>query len=116
MKPEKLDNREYEKIRQHPNMGVAILTRASKEINNSIMAIVRQAHERTDGSGYPEGLKAEDISEYAQIVGVADVYEALTHKRPYRPKFTPIEALALLQELKDQLQGGRPAGGGYTEA
>jgi len=61
---------------------------------------VRQAHERADGSGYPEGLAAEEIDRYAQIVGLADVYESLTHKRPYRVKYTPIEALDMILKNK----------------
>lgn len=100
MKEGGLDKREYEKIRQHPNLGVSILTRATKEIGDSILAVVKQAHERLDGSGYPEGLKEDEITEYAQIVGLADVYEALTHKRPYRAKFTPIEALDMILKNK----------------
>jgi HD-GYP domain-containing protein (c-di-GMP phosphodiesterase class II) len=54
-------------------------------------------HERMDGSGYPLGLRGEEIPEYARIVAVADVYNALTSVRPYRPKKTPFEAARVME-------------------
>jgi HD-GYP domain-containing protein (c-di-GMP phosphodiesterase class II) len=50
-------------------------------------------HEREDGSGYPQGLKGDQIHEYAKIVGVADAYESLTHARPYQKMRVPIDAV-----------------------
>jgi HD-GYP domain-containing protein (c-di-GMP phosphodiesterase class II) len=55
-----------------------------------------QHHERYDGLGYPRGLKANDIREYAQIVAIADVFDALTSTRPYRNRFKPNDAIELL--------------------
>lgn len=98
---EKLDNRGYDKIRQHPVIGADILTKAAKDIKDEVIKIVKQEHERIDGSGYPEGLPAEDITTFAQVVGLVDVYEALTHKRPYRGRFTPIEALDIILKNKN---------------
>jgi hypothetical protein len=60
-------------------------------VNDRILAIVGQHHERSDGSGYTNRLAAEDIDEYARIVGLADVYEALIHSRPHRNKMIPFE-------------------------
>ncbi|MFF2483354.1 HD-GYP domain-containing protein [Paenibacillus sp. NPDC058071] len=55
-----------------------------------------QHHERYNGSGYPRGLKADEIHMYAQIVGIADAYDALTSPRPYRKRYTPTEAIEFL--------------------
>ncbi|WP_270165184.1 HD-GYP domain-containing protein [Paenibacillus sp. SYP-B4298] len=55
-----------------------------------------QHHERYDGTGYPRGLKKDEIHEYAQIVAIADVYDALTSPRPHRPRYTPSEAIEYL--------------------
>ncbi|MFX3636170.1 MAG: HD-GYP domain-containing protein [Candidatus Pristimantibacillus sp.] len=55
-----------------------------------------QHHERYDGSGYPRGLKRDEIHMYAQIVGIADVYDALTSPRPHRKRYTPNEAIEFL--------------------
>lgn len=100
MKTERLDKIDYDKIRQHPIMGAEMLAAANKGINEAVIAAVRQEHERMDGSGYPEGLPAEDITTYAQVIGLLDVYEALTHRRPYRSRFTPIEALDIILKNK----------------
>ena len=62
---------------------------------------VRLHHERLDGSGYPQGLRGDEVPLLAQIVGIADVYDALTSHRPYRPALAP-EAAArhLVQEAE----------------
>ena len=93
MSPRKLDPAEMEKMRQHPKKGSEILSKAQKDWPHCIMESVLQEHERYDGSGYLKGLKAEEIAEFAQLIGLADVYEALVHSRPYRSRFTPWEAL-----------------------
>jgi putative two-component system response regulator len=62
-----------------------------------VRPIVRCHHERSDGSGYPDGLGGDDIPLLAQIMGVVDVYDALTTDRPYRPAMTPAEACATLE-------------------
>lgn len=100
MKAAKLEKEEYDKIRQHANLGADMLARSTKEISQKVLNIIRQEHERADGSGYPNGLVADDITMLAQIVGLVDVYEALTHKRPYRPRYTPLEALDIILKNK----------------
>ncbi|MBP7056396.1 MAG: HD domain-containing protein [Candidatus Omnitrophica bacterium] len=100
MKAAKLEKEEHDNIQKHPNLGVDIMVRSTKEINEKVLKIIKQAHERADGSGYPEGLVADDISILAQIVGLVDVYEALTHRRPYRPRYTPLEALDIILKNK----------------
>jgi HD-GYP domain-containing protein (c-di-GMP phosphodiesterase class II) len=82
-KPAKLKETEYCIIKEHPEVAVSILN-PIKYFNQMSMVIL-QHHERMDGSGYPLGLKDKDILLEAKILGVADVFEAMTSHRPYRP-------------------------------
>ena len=81
-KPSKLNEMEFSLIRNHPKTGYDILK--TIDFPWPIAKIVLQHHEKIDGSGYPRGLNEDSIDEDAQIIGLADVYEALTHKRPHR--------------------------------
>lgn len=92
-KAEKLSEQDYNKVKEHPKSGLDILNELWKELPPVVLDVVLQEHERMDGSGYPRGIKNDDISEYAQIVGLVDVYEAMIHRRPYRDKFTPSETI-----------------------
>ena len=82
-KPGKINRNEFEIIKKHPQVGYDIL----KEIEFPwpIAQIILQHHERMDGSGYPQGLKGDKILLEAKIMGVADVVEAMSSHRPYRP-------------------------------
>ena len=82
-KPGRLDPLEYELVQTHPRVGAQILARAS--LGWPIAEVALQHHERLDGSGYPEGLRGEQIIVPARIVAVADVFEAMVQHRPYRP-------------------------------
>ena len=62
--------------------------------------VILQTHERNNGQGYPNGLKDDEINENAKIIGIADVYESLTHERPYRRALPP--NIALQQIIKDK--------------
>ena len=65
--------------------------------------VVYQVHEREGGQGYPRGLKGEDIHEHAKLIGLADVYMAMTHARPFRPAFTPFESLGeIVHKMAEQ--------------
>lgn len=77
-----LTDEEYDIIKQHPVIGSDILR--SIETVPAIRTGVRWHHERFDGNGYPDGLKASEIPEYAQIIAVADSYDAMTSNRSYR--------------------------------
>ena len=90
-KPGKLNEYEYALIKYHPQSGYEIL----KDINFPwpIAQTVLQHHEHFDGSGYPQGLKNEDILLEARIISVADVVEAMSSHRPYRPGFGIAAAL-----------------------
>ena len=97
-KPGRLTEAEYEIIKTHPEAGYEII----KEIEFPwpIDKIVLQHHERLDGSGYPAGLKDGEISLEARIVAVADVVEAMSSHRPYRPAVGVEEALKEIEKFK----------------
>lgn len=82
-KPDKLNEIEYEFMKTHVQITYDILE--SIHFTLPVSEIAYQHHERLDGSGYPRGLKEKDIIEEAKILAVADVYEAITSHRPYRP-------------------------------
>ncbi len=63
-----------------------------------MLPIIRSHHERWDGSGYPDGLRGEEIPLLARIMQVADIYDALTTSRPYKPAFTHDQAISIMQE------------------
>lgn len=81
-KPSKLTDEEYSCIKKHPTIGYEILKKLPRLENITVGAYGH--HERIDGKGYPQGLKGDDIPELARIIGVADVYDAMTSNRSYR--------------------------------
>jgi len=87
----KLTPAERAMIQLHPEIGAERLK--GVPFPWDILPIIRHHHEKWDGSGYPDGLKGDEIPLAAQIVGIADFYDALTTNRPYRGAFTPHEAL-----------------------
>ena len=96
-KPGKLDDDEWEIMKQHPTIGAEKVL-APNEALRDLIPIVKYHHERLDGKGYPEQLKGNQIPLAARIVSVADAYHALVSDRPYR-KGMPIEkACAILKE------------------
>jgi putative nucleotidyltransferase with HDIG domain len=95
-KPGKLTEDEWKIMRMHPDIGSRIVERIP--FLQDCMPVVRYHHERWDGTGYPIGLKGEDIPVFARIFAVADVFDALTSKRTYRKRSTPDDALAYLRE------------------
>jgi HD-GYP domain-containing protein (c-di-GMP phosphodiesterase class II) len=105
--PRVLSKYEYSKVKEHPAMGLEILNNIAKGLSPAILDAVRQEHERLDGSGYPQGLEDDKICEYAQIIGLADVYEALLHPRPYRRKYTPLEAIETILDNKSAFAGSK---------
>jgi response regulator RpfG family c-di-GMP phosphodiesterase len=90
LKPGRLAPEEWDIMKQHPIIGLQILDGSQRPILKAAAVIAHQHHEKWDGSGYPQGLKGNDIHPYARIVAVADVFDALTHERAYKNAW-PIE-------------------------
>ena len=97
-KPGKLTEAEYEHIKLHAEIGYRIL-KGIKQLDQ-VLPVVRHHHEAWDGSGYPFKLAAGEIPFFARIVAVADVFQALAQKRPYRDALQPDQIIAI---LKDQV-------------
>jgi putative nucleotidyltransferase with HDIG domain len=97
-KPGKLTRGEFEKMKEHASVGAEILS--SIKFPYPVVPIVRHHHENWDGSGYPDGLKGTDIPVGARILAVVDCYDALTSDRPYRPRMSDQEAVAILLQRR----------------
>lgn len=89
LKPGVLDDDERKVVQRHPLIGYDILRDSQSRFVQMGAVIARSHHERWDGTGYPDGLKGEAIPLPARIVGVADVFDALTSDRPYKQAWTP---------------------------
>ena len=100
-KPGPLDAEEWEVMQTHCIAGENIL--GNKPFYQTAREIARSHHERWDGNGYPDGLKEESIPLAARIVTVADVFDALTHERPYKPAWPVEEALAEMKTLSGKV-------------
>jgi HD-GYP domain-containing protein (c-di-GMP phosphodiesterase class II) len=95
-KPGKLTEEEMTIMRRHPGMGFKHLVE-TKQINDECRLIVLQHHERHNGMGYPRGIRGEEIHIYGRICSVADVFDALVSKRPYKDQLKPFEALKIMK-------------------
>jgi putative nucleotidyltransferase with HDIG domain len=104
-KPGKLTAAEFEAMKLHVDVGADILS--SIEFPYPVVPIVRAHHENWDGSGYPRGLKGEDIPVGARILSVVDCYDALTSDRPYRPAMTQEQATAIVVERRGSMYDPR---------
>lgn len=91
----RLTDEEFNEIRRHPAYGAEMLKK-NIAIPSPIIKMVEQHHERIDGTGYPHGLKGKQISKYAKIVCICDVYDAISNDRCYRKKFSPNDAYELI--------------------
>lgn len=98
LKPGKLDSGEWEIMKQHTTIGAQILGGSDSEVVRLAEVIALTHHEKWDGSGYPNGLKKGEIPVAGRIVAIADVYDALTSKRPYRQSLTTEEACTIIKE------------------
>lgn len=122
LKPGKLTSEEFEEVKKHPVAGAAILSGSSSDVLNLAQEIALTHHEWWDGSGYPSGLKGDSIPLGGRIVALSDVFDALTHARPYKEawpipdavdevrrlsgrQFDPTVVRAFLQLDHDQLVG-----------
>lgn len=96
-KPGKLTVNEMETIKKHPLFSYMILKNKSK-ISNEVKLSVLQHHERLDGEGYPYGLRKNDISVFAKIIAIADVFDAMTNERVYRSPLSQREAMQIIAD------------------
>jgi putative two-component system response regulator len=95
-KPGKLTAFEWVVMRSHPERGAEIC-RHLKSLT-PVLPLIRHHHERWDGTGYPDGLRGEEIPLLARVLQTVDIYDALTNPRPYKPAFSPNKALRVMQE------------------
>lgn len=104
LKPGKLDHDEFEIMKQHTNIGASILADSSRYPLLSAGAVIAlQHHEKWDGSGYPSGLRGEEINILARIVTIVDVFDALCSERPYKKAFPLDMAIGIMEEGKSVL-------------
>ena len=91
-------------IRKRPEYSHSIL-KSIQNFPTFLADVAFQIYEKTDGSGYPQGLKTEDIHPYAQIIGLVDIYEAMIHTRPWREKFLHFSAIKeILKTFKNTFE------------
>jgi putative two-component system response regulator len=113
LKPGPLTDEEWKIMKQHPVVGEKIC-RPLKSFR-LVIPIIRHHHEKLDGSGYPDGLKGEQIPITARVLQIVDIYDALTTDRPYRKALPPEDAIAMIRKevkrgwwdgsLVDELEG-----------
>jgi cyclic di-GMP phosphodiesterase len=97
-KPASLDAAEWIVMRRHSAIGGAILDNSSSEILRAGQVIAMTHHERWDGTGYPHGIKGEEIPLWGRICAVCDVFDAVTSERPYKPRFPNEKAFKILRK------------------
>lgn len=97
-KPGDLSKEEFSEVKRHTNYGFEIL-RQHPDVSLLSAHVAFQHHERWDGNGYPRGLAGDNIIDYARIVAVCDVYDALLADRPYRAAYTVNQALTVLKRM-----------------
>ena len=95
LKPDSLTAEEYKTVKTHTLRGYELLK--DKNIDDRIKMAALQHHERADGSGYPFGKSGEQIESFAMIIAIADVYDAMTSDRIYRPRVCPFDVVKMLQ-------------------
>ncbi len=94
-KPDKLNKMEFDLVKTHAYYGYHMLKKFN--INEHILNATLMHHERCDGSGYPQGLQRDEIDNFAKIVAIADVYEAMTSARTYRAPMNPYKVIEIIK-------------------
>lgn len=98
-KPGRLEAHEWAIMETHAAIGASMLSGTEIDMMNTASEIARSHHERWDGSGYPEGLSGEAIPISARITAIVDIYDALVHKRVYKPAFEEAEAILMMSAM-----------------
>ena len=101
-KPEKLNDSEFEVMRQHSVFGYRMV-KDKHEFSNEVALAVLQHHEKINGRGYPLGMTEEQITPYAKILSVADIYDALVTTRPYKQAFSQRDAVEMIMSMTGEL-------------
>ena len=101
-KPDRFEPGEMKIMKEHAKFGYELLKES--DVDPRVALVALQHHEREDGSGYPNGLKGEEIDRLSKIIALADIYVAMTSERPYRPAFAFYE---VIQEIHRQIVQGR---------
>jgi len=102
-KPGRLDPVEEQIMRRHPVIGYELLKDLS-DISPEVLDGVRHHHEYLDGSGYPDGLKAPEISDLVRLLTISDIFAALIESRPYRPPMPRQNAYKILCDMDGKLE------------
>jgi putative nucleotidyltransferase with HDIG domain len=97
-KPGPLTKDEYDEMKKHPVYGYSILD-DEKSVSISVKKAVLSHHERLDGSGYPNGVSNDSLSLYTKILGIADVFDAITSDRIYKKRSTPFDAFSVFTSI-----------------
>jgi HD-GYP domain-containing protein (c-di-GMP phosphodiesterase class II) len=97
----KLTDMEFDEMKTHPAQGHAIALKLGLT-DERILSGIRHHHEKIEGGGYPDGIKGDEISQFARIIGVCDVFDALSTKRSYKDPMSSFESLGL---MKQQMRG-----------
>lgn len=100
-KPGPLTPEEWDIMHKHPDIGASIIMPITSLKN--LCEIIRQHHEFIDGTGYPAGMKGDEVNLLARILTVADIFDALTSNRPYRKAYTKEKAIEILKGMNNQL-------------
>ena len=103
LKPDKLTKEEYEEIKKHCLAGVEIIERIERTTKENVFlqyakVLAASHHERWDGTGYPYGLKGEEIPLQGRLMAIVDVYDALTNERPYKSGYTHEKSVEIIRE------------------
>jgi len=101
-KPGKLTEEEFAVMKQHPVLGYQIL-KENQGLSDMIKLGVLQHHEKINGKGYPLGTEAAQISTFGKIISVVDIYDALVTERPYKPGFSPRDAVEMIMAMTAEL-------------
>ncbi|WP_345992122.1 HD domain-containing phosphohydrolase [Sulfurimonas sp. HSL-1716] len=98
-----LNDEEYEKMKKHPAFGYTIALKLGIK-NKNILQGIRHHHERMNGAGYPFKMKGEEIPPFARIIGICDIFDALTSKKSYKEQLSTFDALKLMKtKMKDRI-------------